>query len=301
MVLEAGSYVGISLAVLAAFGFALQFIFVRLGTENGSVTDVVLVSLLCNTVIIVPAAVILSSTPLSFQSAIAFAAAGICGSLLARIFMFTSVRRIGASRTSPIVSSNVMFATLFAFFFLDERLSVIHLLGILLLVGGIAYISYESSGGSQNGGLSQFLSAALVLPLLAALFIGLEPIFISLGFADEAPLLPGLAVNVSAALIGFTAYVAFRGELPTRELLHTTDLKWHVGAGLATTIALLAYFSALESAPVVLVVPVVQTSPLIVVALSAVILPSRLERVSWRLITAALIVVIGATVVSLHG
>lgn len=49
------------------------------------------------------------------------------------------------------------------------------------------------------------------------------------------------------------------------------------------------------------VVPIIQASPLVVIALSAVFLPKRLERVTWRLVVAATVVVTGATLVSLSG
>ena len=60
---------------------------------------------------------------------------------------------------------------------------------------------------------------------------------------------------------------------------------------------LLAYFRALEIAPVVLVVPIVQILPLIVIGLSFLFL-KRLEVITWKLVLAAMSVVVGAAIVT---
>ena len=69
-------------------------------------------------------------------------------------------------------------------------------------------------------------------------------------------------------------------------------------AGLFNTLFLIFYYTALEMSPVVLVLPLIQIAPLIVIALSFIFL-KRLEVVTWRLVSAATTVVIGAIVVTL--
>jgi len=300
MVPTPATALGAVLAAVAAAGFAFQFVFVRLGTEDGDVTDVVFVTLACNVLLIVPAAAVVSPGWIGARSAVAFAAAGLSGSLFARLCMFAGIRRLGASRTSPIVASNVLFATLLAVVFLDESLVALHGAGILLVVAGVAYISYESAAG-PDGTVGDADRTAFLLPVLAALFIGVEPILIAVGFDGGSSVLPGLAISVTAAFVGFSAYLLVDGRLPAPTLVREPSFRWHLGAGAATTVAFLAYFAALETAPVVLAVPIVQTTPLLVVAISAVALPTRLERVTWRLVAAAAVVVVGATAVSLSG
>lgn len=292
---------GVVLATLAALMFAFQFLFVRLGTRDGSVSDVILVSLLCNVLIVVPPAVFLFDRSMTFHAAAAFVGAGVFGSLFARICMFASIKRIGANRTSPIVASNALFATILAVLLLDESLTAIHFVGIVLIVAGIAVVSYETAESTAIDATRWDFAILLSLPLLAAAFIGLEPIFISYALDDGAGIVPGLAISVSVAFVGFLVYTAATDTLPSRSVIHEPFAKWYVGAGVATTGGLLAAFAALETAPVVVVAPVVQTSPLIVVALSALFLPRTLERVTPRIVAAAVMVVIGAIVVTLSG
>lgn len=301
MTLISGPFLGVLLATLAAFMFAFQFLFVRLGTRNGSVSDVILVSLLCNVLIVVPPAVLVYDHSMAPRAAAAFVGAGLFGSLFARICMFESIDRIGANRTSPIIASNVLFATILAVLLLDESLTGIHFIGIVLVVAGIAVVSYETAENASVDATPKEFVMLLSLPLLAAAFIGFEPIFVSYALDNGAEIVPGLAIAVSVAFVGFLTYTTVTSTLPSRSVIYEPFMKWYIGAGVATTAGLLAAFAALETAPVVIVAPIVQTSPLIVVALSALFLPKTLEKATARIVIAALMVVVGATVVTLSG
>lgn len=293
---------GIALSVVAALAFAGQYLCVRLGTDRGSVTDVMLLSLVCNVVLIGPAAAILHypDYALTRLSVLSFVAAGLSGSLLARVCMFKSVQTIGASRTSPVVSANVFFATLLALAVLGETLTPTHLIGIVLIVCGVAVISWETATDDPDRPLHE-VGLSLLLPLAAAAFIGFEPIFVSMGLSEGTPLLPGFAIKAIVATLGFVGYLRLSGARPTASFRLSPELKWYLGAGITSTVGIGAYFAALEITPVVIVVPLLQTSPLLVVVLSAIFLPRRLERVTFRLLAAACVVVVGATVVSLSG
>jgi len=295
---------GIALATLAALMWAVQFLCVRLGTDDGEVLDAVLISLCCNVALVVPLVLLLYPvselllfTPVSILS---FALAGIAGSLLGRVFLFESIETIGASRTSPVVSANVFFATLLAVIFLEETLTVAHFGGIVLIVAGVAVISWETATSAGTTQSTRELGVSLLLPVLAAACIGVEPVFISLGLAEGTPALPGVMIKVIAAAVGFLGYLRYRrGAIgwPT----YSPSTKWYLGAGLTTTAGLISYFTALEFAPVVVVVPIMQTTPLLVVVLSAILLPKRLENVNYIVGVAAVVVVIGTGLVALSG
>ena len=291
---------GLLLAVVASVGFALQYIFVRIGTRDGNVEDVVWISLLCNTGILVPLALMFSDGTVSRESVTAFVAAGVAGALLSRILMFESIQHIGASRTSPIVASNVIFATLFAIVIFGDSITLLHFVGILLIVASIAYISYETSNDPES--VSREPTASVItLPILAALFIGMEPIFVSIGLSFGTSILTGLAITVSTAFLGFSTYLRVLSKLPRPNLVFEPEFKWHLGAGLTTTVAMLSYFASLQSTPVIFVVPIIQTSPLFIILISVFALPNHVEKITWQLTTAAIGVVIGATFVSLYG
>ena len=302
-----GIAAGAVLAVLAALGWAGQYVFVRLGTRTGSVTDVMLVSLACNVALVVPAVAVLyyPAYALTPGSAAAFAGAGLAGSVLSRVAQFEATRRIGASRTAPVVSSTALVSALLAVAFLDETLTLPHLAGIVLIVGAVAVITRETARDDSTVDSLADAGAYLLLPVLAALTLGIEPILLKTGFAAGTPTFVGLAVMLSAAAVGYAAFVAARGDLPSAGAIRGAnergDLRWYLGAGVAGTLALVGYFAALAVAPVVVVVPILQAAPLLVVGLSAVFLPRGLERVTPRLVAAAAAVVVGTVVVSLSG
>jgi drug/metabolite transporter (DMT)-like permease len=314
-----GVAAGALLAVLAALGWAGQYVCVRLGTRTGSVTDAMLVSLACNVALVVPAVAVIHypAYGLTPASAAAFAGAGIAGSVLSRVAQFEATRTIGASRTAPVVSSTALVSALLAVLFLGETLTAPHLAGIVLIVGAVAVITRETA--RDDGAVDSLADAGayLLLPVLAALTLGIEPILLKLGFAAGTPTFVGLAVMLSSAAVGYAAFVAVRDGLPALSPSSVAgaggesgmdgrddrdaNLRWYLGAGVAGTLALVGYFAALAVAPVVVVVPILQAAPLLVVGLSAVFLPRGLERVTPRLVAASVAVVVGTVVVSLSG
>ncbi len=296
-------WIGVGLACLGALGFAGQYLFVRLGTVEGDVNDAVLVALFCNVVLLAPPVAFLYAPPYTQlftpTSALAFAAAGLVGMFAARLLLFRSVDELGANLTSPVIASNVLFATLIAVIVLGERVTATHALGIVLVVAGVAIVSWETAEAGSGRTLGE-ASAMLALPIGAALFIGIEPIFISIGLDAGTPVLPGILVMAGTATAAFLGYMTLRGTGPVvPPRTHSTG--WFVAAGVSTTVGFLGYFGALSLAPVVLVVPLLQLAPLLVVVFSLIALPRHLERLTWRVGFSAVVVVVGATLVSLPG
>ena len=293
---------GVILALLSAIGFAGQFLGVRLGTDDGEVADAVLIVLLCNLIIVAP--IVIVRYPLSYSSLftqtslLAFIAAGIAGTFIARILMFKSIDTIGGSLTAPIIASNVLFATVFAVLFLGEGLTIIHFVGIILLVVGIAVISLETAVTSTTGKSIRDSGMILIVPLLSAALIGVEPIFVSIGLAEGTPILPGFLVMASVATVGYVGYLVSIRSLQLFPLW-STSTGWCVFAGISTTFGFIAYFGALTVAPVVIVIPLMQLTPLVVIVISALFLPRRLEHVTWRVVASGLVIVLGAILVSI--
>lgn len=293
---------GITLASVAAVAFALYYLCVRLATTDGDVLGVMLVSLVTNVLMFVPLAGLVHGIPeLTILAVLSFVAAGLAGSFFSRLAVMKSVEAIGASRTSPIVASNVFIASILAIILFDEQLTFMHIIGIVFIVGGVAAITYETASGSGQTVTLREFGATLVLPVLGAALIGVEPIFVTIGFEEGAPILPGVAIKATAATVGFVAYLSVTRTLKPDRLRWGPNRRWYLGAGLTSGIGILALFAALEAAPVVIVIPLIQTAPLIVVVLSLLFLPRHLERITLRLVIGAVIVVVGATLVSLFG
>lgn len=293
--------VAILFSLGAAVAAASNQLFVRIGTEEGEAYDAVFVVMVVNLVVLVPL-VLLFYYPeygLTRRSWLSFMAAGVLGTLLGRLFLYSSIDRIGASRTSPIVSSNALVATILGVVVLGESLSLIHAVGIVLIVGGVAAIAWETSHENPDDLSRRELAIGLSIPVGAALAFGWEPIYANFGFAEGTPAPVGLVVKTVAATLGFTAYLRWRNALPDPAVFYTSNIRWFVLAGIANTLFLLGYYAALAIAPVNVVVPIIITQTLWVVLLSAVVMPERLEAVTWKLVAAAVVVVAGAVFVTL--
>lgn len=218
--------------------------------------------------------------------------------MLGRAFYYAGIERIGASRAEPIKASMPLFATVLAFFVLGESVTGVQFGGIVLVVLGIALLSRESrtAGGVTSKGAPW---VGVALPLLGAFLLSTDPIFAVIGFREDTPVLVGLAIKTVSATVAWAGYVTWRDSIPLREL-DWGDSWWYLLVGLTSSGFLLAYYAGIAVSRVGLVVPIMQTSPLIVLALSSVFLHD-VERVTARLIVAACIVVVGAVGVTVGG
>lgn len=291
---------GVGFSLVAASGAALSAVFVRVGTTDGRATDAVIVVLLVNLVLFSTAAVVM--TPREFlptgQAVLAFAAAGLVGTMLGRALFFTGIKRVGASRAEPVKASTPLHATVLAVLVLGETATEGHLAGIVAIVAGVALITHESGRHSRvRGGLGL---AGIWLPLAAAVCFGIEPVFAKYGFGEGTPLFVALTIKTSAATLGFLLYLLWRDAIPAIGGIERSTLRWYLAAGVVNSVFHFAYYFAISLAPVVLVVPIVQMSPLIVAAVSYRYV-QHLERVTPRLVIGALIVIMGGITVSLHG
>lgn len=293
--------VGISLG--AAIASASQNLFVRVGTERGAVYDAVLVVMIVNLVLLVPPILVLyyPDYGLTRVSLVSFLVAGLLGTLLGRLLVYMSVERIGASRTAPIVASWALIATVLGVVVLGETLTAVHGVGVFLIVFGVAAIAWETGQENPESLSRRELLVGLLIPVAAAAAVGMEPVFATIGFGEGTPAPVGLAIKTVCATVGFTGYLRWRGVLPGRELFRSPDRRWFALAGVGNTAFLVGYYVALEIAPVNVVAPIIVTNTLFVVVLSALYMPSRLERVTWRLGVAAGVVVAGVILITAFG
>lgn len=291
---------GVGLAVLAAVLLAGQAVFVRLATRSGSVLHVLLVALVVNAFVLVPLAVVFDAgTTLTLVGVGSFIVAGLVSMMTGRMFYYGGIKRVGAARAEPLKSSMPLFATIFAIAALGEVVVPLQFFGILLIVAGIAVVSWEGARheASLGAGVDR---TGMAYPLIAAVLFGLEPIAAVVGFSEGTPILVGAAIKSTAAAVVLTVYLGTRGNLPDLETVKTHDFRWYLAAGIASVLFMLAYYAGLSVSRVAVVVPIMQTSPLVVSVVSALFL-GRIERVSSPIVVGSAIVVVGGGLVTIFG
>lgn len=292
--------VGAGLALLSALAVATATICIRAGTHDGRTAEALVAVLAINSLILVPAAAVLEypSYDVTPASLGAFVMAGLVGTLFGRGLHYLSIRRVGANLAEPIKASQPLHASFLAVLLLGEVLTGPHLVGIVLIVLGVGLVVLAASERSFAA-YEDVTLPALAIPFGAALLFGVEPIFAKFGFEAGTPVLVGLSIKTVVAAIGFGGFLAARGEL-SLGAIRAGRPGWYAAAGLANTAFLVSYYSALELSTVTVVVPILQTSPVFVIAISSVAL-ADLEHVSWRLVAGTLVVVAGGVIVTLVG
>jgi uncharacterized membrane protein len=293
-------FLGVGLAVVGAVGAAGQAVAIRLAMRRGRMADVLLVNMGVTAVVLVALTAVFVPEPVVTPTSVAaFSASGLVSVLAGRAFLFLGIRQIGASRAEPIKASTPLYATAFAVVLLGERVTGPQVVGISLVVAGVAIVSLEGMNADRLAGEGVSVRGAS-LPMAAALLFGLEPVFASIGFREGTAALLGGAIMTAFGSLALLSYLCVRRSVPRPGSLPPGEGRWYVLSGLASAVSILGYYGGLSVARVGVVVPIVQTSPLLVVAFSAVFLRD-LERITPRLVAGAVVIIGGAVLVSVTG
>ena len=141
---------GIFFSFWAALFFSLSHITLRKGVTKVGVSSGTIVMLLAGTISTVSIALILEGVqilqPLNVTAISYFALGGVIHFLGGWGFQNASASRIGPTRLSAMTGSTPLFAAFLAFISHDQTLNIYILLGILLIVIGVATITL---GGDQ--------------------------------------------------------------------------------------------------------------------------------------------------------
>jgi len=212
-----------------------------------------------------------------------FIASGVVGTAAGRLFRVAAIEKVGASVSAAILNLAPLISTILAIALLGERITLAILTGTLVVVAGTILLSMS---GRHVG----FHPRDLVYPFVSAMCFGVVAILRKLGLGLAGPLFDS-AINITAALIASTTFVLAAGKLPAIRYDRRSFLYFAGGGAFENTGVFLLIF-ALGLGEVSVVVPLAGTSPLFVLLL-AYCFPSGIERLSWRLITGAVLIVLG--------
>jgi drug/metabolite transporter (DMT)-like permease len=212
---------------------------------------------------------------------LAFAGAGIVHFLLGWTFLNISQKRIGAARTSPLLTMSPVFALLIAAVTVGQFPSAIAFVAIVPMVCG-AYL--VSGGGREARGVD-------ALPGLAcALMWGVSPVLTLWGLDGlDSPLL-GVTLGMLASVCAYGVFLAFRGSVS----FAWGALGFKVLAGVLIAFATWWRWLAIDGADVAVVLSLALVSVPIVLVVSPLLVGRHLERVTRRVWVGAGLVVGGA-------
>lgn len=277
---------------LSAMGWAVDSILVRKGARTSSVLSAAFLSYVVTTVLMWSYVAI--NYPLSIVRSPAawyFMASGTLQPLLARIFLYIGIDRLGVARAMPLRGTGPLFSVAIAVFFLHERPVAPVYLGALFIVAGGWLVLYRKDAAGSDWRL---LDA--VYPLLAALLAGISQNFRKAGLLIlPNPFVAG-AVTTGTSLTIFVLYLWIKRQfsvvIPSRE-----SLPYFGPTAFVSAISQLLVFTSLNLGDVSVMIPLLNTTPLFSLLFSVIFLRD-LERVTVHIVLGALSLLGGALLIT---
>jgi drug/metabolite transporter (DMT)-like permease len=295
---------GTLIALLSGVGFGLFQTVNRRTVQAMEVYLSTFLLLLVSTLVLSAVAVLTEDVGLLLRTpwpALAnFAVAAFIHFFVGWTLLNASQKRIGAARTTLLLATVPLFATVIAAVALREIPSLPAMAGVALVVLGVYVLSAEkspTSSSTSEGDPNHRGPAAgwpgLLFGLGAALCWSVSPVFIRHGLRHLPSPLLGLTFGLVPCVIVYGAGLFLRRGSPApRTGAGTLALK--VVAGTLVGVSQWGRWIALKLAPVGVVLALTQTSVPVVVVLSPLVVGRHVERVTARVWFGALVIVSGA-------
>ncbi len=225
---------------------------------------------------------------------------GILGLVLGDSFLFKSFQLIGARLGIIIMASVPVLSTILAFLFLDEIISLLGMLGMLLTIAGILIVVLERKNPEQNK--ISISKAGILYGFLGALGQASGLIFAK--FAFQAGELNGFSASFirlfSASISILPIASTFRryknpfGIYPKDSYSTRVIL---IGTIFGPVLGITGSLIAIEYAKVGIASTLMATMPVIMLGISRYYFKEKLE---WKAIVGAILAVIGAAIIFLR-
>ena len=217
-----------------------------------------------------------------------FVFSGVVGTAGGRLFRVLAIQKVGAPVAAAVNNLAPLVATGLAIVLLGEHVTSPILGGTLVIVAGTILLSL-------SGRYVGFQARHLIYPFIAASCFGTVAIVRKLGLSTAGPLFDA-AINVTAALFASTTFVAASGNLGSLRC-DRRSLIWFVAGGIAENCGVFLVLLALGFGDVSVVIPLAGTAPLFVL-LIAYIFPSESNRLNWRVLLGAVLIVLGVVLLT---
>ncbi len=284
-------------AALSAACFAASHVLAKLGFRDTSVTGF-LISVGFAWVIVAGAVALDPPQNAPLAGVAMFAASGIFAPAVARAAALMGVHRLGPSVAVPIQQGlRPVLAVAGAAVLLGEATDPVRLLGVIAIVAGGWVLSQQpgASGEGQDTWLHRGFRPGIAFPIVAAMGYAAADLIVKRAL-DVLPD-PAFGALVSTGA-GLALWLAALLSKPLRSGLKVgASVGWLLASGAFVGIAMLTLFHALQDGEVSVVAPIVAAQPLIVFALSVLLL-GDLERLTRTTVLTGIVIVLGTILVS---
>ena len=296
------------LALCAAATFAFNNTLARRGVLSGSVLQAMAITVPFGVPLLLLAVALFDAwsafqdfTPEIYAS---FAAAGVAHFVFGRYCNYRAVKAIGANLSGPLIEASVLFALILAVTLLDEKLTIMKVIGIALILGG-PLLTVETSGKAKAAGGADLAFTpnyveGYVFSMLAAFAYGTSPILVRMALEKtnwHASIVGGL-VSYGAAAITILVVILVLGKVKHVSEMSGEAAKWFCWAGFFVGISQLLRYVALSFAPVSVVSPIQRLS-LIFRLLFSYMMNRRYEIFDSRMVLGTMVSLLGAILLSM--
>lgn len=189
---------------------------------------------------------------------------------------FHALQKGDINKVVPIDKSSTVLTILLALIFLQEGISGVKILSVLLIGGGTLLMidkkDKETNVQKQSGGW-------MIYAVLSAVFASLTAILGKIGIAGIDSNL-GTAIRTTVVLVMAWLMVFLTGKQGEVRRIEKKELIFICLSGLATGASWLCYYRALQDGPASVVVPIDKLSMLVTIAFSWIVFHEKLTKKS---------------------
>ena len=279
-------------ALGAAFFFGSAHILVRWGLRTGGPTTAITFNLLTmGTVLLSVMGPRADWAQLSPAAAGWFILAGAVAPLATQFLFYAAISRVGVARASPLRNTSPLFAGLLAVAWLGEQWTLALVSGTLMIILGATVL-----GMRDERALTDFRKRDLLFPLGASILGGVASPIRKYGYGMVTSVPLAICLTLIGSVSGLLLYlVAWRGYRDVS--VNRGTVLWFGLSGAVTSCGITSYMLSLSMGDVVLVDPLIATTPLFSVTFTHLLLKDQ-ERVTSKAVVGALLICAGGVVLT---
>jgi len=278
-------------AILSAAAWAVDSILVRKGTAYSNASTAAFISFLVCVVVLVPYIFLQYSIETIFHPAnLYFVVSGLIQPAIVRVLFYVGIVRLGVSRAGPLRGTAPLFTMIIAFFVLREEPGLMVYAGACLTVTGTWLVSYKREGEAK------WRKIDLLFPLGAALLASVSQNIRKMGLLMiDAPLVAS-TISSATSFVCLLVSLSVSGKIGSLKI-NRGSLPFYGGAAIFALAGQVCTFIALHQGQVSVVSPIINTTPLFVIGLTALFLRGE-EKITKHVVIGVILLVAGIAVIT---
>jgi len=227
-----------------------------------------------------------------------FLISGVFGFAVADLFIFRSLILIGVRETLVILTLSPIFGALISWFALDETLTYLQILGILVTVGGVMWVIYEE--GQNRRKANKVEKFGIPFALAGALAQALANILSKGGLVLDVHPISGTYLRLMAGLLSVALFSILRKSFidDFRKMRHVKLTALLFAAAMIGPIAgVIISLYALTMAPVGIVTALIQVSPILLLPFDHFVLK---KKITGKVVAGTFVAIGGAAILFLY-